>query len=85
MNLEQGRAILDEMQAWAKQPQFVYRHEWTVGDLLIWDNTGLIRQRSRCSVGRRWRRADRLSQTAARYRKEAMTIASTAPASPGEL
>ena len=35
MNLEQGRAILDEMQAWATQPQFVYRHEWTVGDLLI--------------------------------------------------
>jgi len=66
MNLEQGRAILDEMQAWATQPQFVYRHEWTVGDLLIWDNTGLIRQRPHCSVGRRWRRADRLSQTAAR-------------------
>jgi 4-hydroxybenzoyl-CoA thioesterase len=36
-----------------------------VGDLLIWDNTGLIRQRPHCSVGRRWRRADRLSQTAA--------------------
>jgi transposase-like protein len=26
MNLEQGRAILDEIQAWATQPQFVYRH-----------------------------------------------------------
>jgi len=52
MNLEQGRAILDEMQAWATQPQFVYRHEWTAGDLLIWDNTGLIRQRPHCSVGR---------------------------------
>ena len=52
MNLEQGRAILDEMQAWATQPQFVYRHEWTVEDLLIWDNTGLIRQRPHCSVAR---------------------------------
>ena len=52
MNLEQGRAILDEMQAWATQPQFVNRHEWTVGDLLIWDNTGLIRQRPHCSVAR---------------------------------
>lgn len=37
-----GRAILDEMQAWATSPQFVYRHEWTVGDLLIWDNTGVM-------------------------------------------
>jgi alpha-ketoglutarate-dependent taurine dioxygenase len=35
-------AILDEMQARATQPQFVYRHEWTVGDLLIWDNTGVM-------------------------------------------
>jgi NAD/NADP transhydrogenase beta subunit len=22
--------------------EFVYRHEWTVGDLLIWDNTGVM-------------------------------------------
>ena len=22
----------------ATQPQFVYRHEWRVGDLVIWDN-----------------------------------------------
>ena len=39
---EESRAILDELQAWATQPQFVYRHEWTVGDLLIWDNTGVM-------------------------------------------
>src|SRR4051794_20451072 len=24
------------------QPQFVYRHEWRPGDLLIWDNTGTM-------------------------------------------
>lgn len=39
---EEGRAILDEMQTWATQSQFVYRHEWTVGDLIIWDNTGVM-------------------------------------------
>ena len=36
----EGRALLAELQAWATQPQFVYRHEWTLGDLLVWDNTG---------------------------------------------
>jgi len=39
---EESWAILDEMQAWATQPQFVYRHEWTLGDMLIWDNTGVM-------------------------------------------
>jgi alpha-ketoglutarate-dependent taurine dioxygenase len=39
---DESRAILHEMQAWATQPQFVYRHEWTVGDMIIWDNTGVM-------------------------------------------
>jgi alpha-ketoglutarate-dependent taurine dioxygenase len=42
MELQEGRKILDEMQAWATQPQFVYRHHWTVGDMIIWDNTGVM-------------------------------------------
>lgn len=42
MSREAGRALLDRLQAWATQPQFVYRHEWTVGDLIIWDNTGVL-------------------------------------------
>lgn len=39
---EESRALLDEMQAWATQPQFVYSHNWTVGDMIIWDNTGVM-------------------------------------------
>ena len=23
-------------------PQWVYRHKWTVGDFLLWDNTGTM-------------------------------------------
>jgi alpha-ketoglutarate-dependent 2,4-dichlorophenoxyacetate dioxygenase len=38
MPLEEGRALLRELMAHATQPQFVYRHKWRVGDLLIWDN-----------------------------------------------
>jgi len=26
----------------ATQPKFVYRHRWSVGDLVIWDNTGTM-------------------------------------------
>lgn len=33
-----GRLLLLDLTAHATQPQFVYRHEWRVGDLVIWDN-----------------------------------------------
>lgn len=42
MSEADSRGIIDEMQAWATRPEFVYRHAWTVGDLLIWDNTGVM-------------------------------------------
>ena len=40
MDLREGWALLTELREWATQPQFVYRHEWQLGDLVIWDNTG---------------------------------------------
>ena len=36
--LEEGRAFLDELYAFATRPRFIYAHKWKVGDLLIWDN-----------------------------------------------
>jgi alpha-ketoglutarate-dependent taurine dioxygenase len=42
MGPEESRALLDRLQAWSTQPQFVCRHEWQVGDLVIWDNTGTM-------------------------------------------
>ena len=36
--LEQGRALIDELIAFATQPRFVYSHRWRVGDLVMWDN-----------------------------------------------
>ncbi|HEY8064371.1 MAG TPA: TauD/TfdA family dioxygenase [Methylosinus sp.] len=35
-------ALLAELTEWATSPRFVYRHEWSLGDLLIWDNTGTM-------------------------------------------
>lgn len=40
--VEESRALLARLRDWATQPQFVYRHEWQVGDLLIWSNTGTM-------------------------------------------
>jgi alpha-ketoglutarate-dependent taurine dioxygenase len=42
MGLEEGRLLLTKLREWATQPRFVYRHSWTLGDMLIWDNTGTM-------------------------------------------
>jgi|SRR6056297_1746863 len=39
---EEGRALIDELEAWCTQPRFVYAHKWRVGDLLMWDNRCLL-------------------------------------------
>ena len=36
--MEEGRALIEELIAFATQPQFVYQHRWSVGDLVMWDN-----------------------------------------------
>jgi alpha-ketoglutarate-dependent taurine dioxygenase len=42
MDKAEGRALLAELQEWTTQRKFVYRHEWTVGDTVIWDNCGTM-------------------------------------------
>lgn len=37
-----GRAKLVQLHEWAAQPQFIYRHEWQDGDLVLWNNHGLM-------------------------------------------
>ncbi|GIX29783.1 MAG: dioxygenase TauD/TfdA family protein [Porticoccaceae bacterium] len=39
MDLEEGRALLERLDAFATRDEYVYSHPWEVGDLLIWDNT----------------------------------------------
>jgi alpha-ketoglutarate-dependent taurine dioxygenase len=41
-DLDEGRALLADLLARATAPDRVYRHGWTVGDLVIWDNTGVM-------------------------------------------
>lgn len=42
ISMPEGHALLSRLMEWATQPQFVYRHEWTLGDLVVWDNTGTM-------------------------------------------
>jgi len=42
MELEAGRALLDELLAWCTQPKYCYRHQWKKGDMVIWNNPGLL-------------------------------------------
>lgn len=42
MDSDEGAALIEELIAWTTQPRFTYCHEWDVGDMLIWDNTGVL-------------------------------------------
>jgi alpha-ketoglutarate-dependent taurine dioxygenase len=39
MDEAEGRALLQRLDETITHDDYVYSHEWTVGDLLIWDNT----------------------------------------------
>lgn len=42
MVLDEGRALLADLLARATAPDRVFRHSWTVGDMVIWDNRGVM-------------------------------------------
>ena len=39
---EEAQSLLDELFKHCQNREFVYRHRWTVGDLLLWDNRSTI-------------------------------------------
>lgn len=42
MSDEEGYALLQELMDWCTQEKFTYRHKWNKGDLVIWNNPGLL-------------------------------------------
>ena len=38
MSERAGHALVEELYAHCTQPQFVHRHQWTEGDIVIWEN-----------------------------------------------
>src|SRR5262249_37472046 len=51
----EGRLLLRDLMEHATRPEFVYRHTWAVGDLVIWDNRATM-HRARPYDDRRHRR-----------------------------
>ena len=42
MDYVKSAELLVRLREWSTRPDFVYRHQWSVGDLVIWDNTGTM-------------------------------------------
>ncbi|MEH0421297.1 TauD/TfdA dioxygenase family protein [Streptomyces sp. B21-083] len=42
MDPADSRALLDELLECATQERFRYTHDWRIGDLVVWDNTGVL-------------------------------------------
>jgi alpha-ketoglutarate-dependent taurine dioxygenase len=47
MEFDEGRAFLDDLLARSTGADRVYRHEWAVGDVVIWDNRGVLHRACR--------------------------------------
>jgi len=66
--LDESDALLDEIWAWATRDSSTWRHQWRVGDLVLWDNRCTMHRRdafdstSRRVMHRTQIRADRDSQ-----------------------
>jgi len=53
LSLADSEALLDELWAHATQPQFVFRQQWRVGDVLVWDNRCTLHRRDPFDPGAR--------------------------------
>jgi alpha-ketoglutarate-dependent taurine dioxygenase len=42
MGVAESRALLKDLETRATAPDRVLRHTWTVGDMVVWDNRGLV-------------------------------------------
>jgi alpha-ketoglutarate-dependent taurine dioxygenase len=47
MGEAEGRAYLADLLERSTEPERVYRHQWAVGDLVIWDNRGVLHRATR--------------------------------------
>ncbi|MEZ5735321.1 MAG: TauD/TfdA family dioxygenase [Novosphingobium sp.] len=42
MDEKESDALIERLMKWSEQPHYTYRHNWRMGDLVIWDNTGTM-------------------------------------------
>jgi len=51
MDRAESDALLQELLDWTTQERFTWRHRWSVGDMLIWDNTGVLHRATPYAMG----------------------------------
>ena len=56
MPYEEGKALLEWLTEFATQPQFVYSHKWTVGEIVIWDNRATLHRAGKFEGSTTYRR-----------------------------
>ena len=49
--IPEARVFLRDLTEYATQPQFVYRHRWRAGDLVVWDNRSTMHRARRFHPG----------------------------------
>ncbi len=49
--IPEARMFLRDLTEYATQPQFVYRHRWRAGDLVVWDNRSTMHRARRFHPG----------------------------------
>jgi taurine dioxygenase len=45
LTVDESERLLDRLWAHATQPQFVFRHHWRVGDVVMWNNLAVLHRR----------------------------------------
>jgi len=45
MSETDSKALVARLTEWAERPEFVYRHDWRVGDVVMWDNASVMHRR----------------------------------------
>ena len=51
MDADESRALLDKLMDRATKDELVYRHHWSIGDTVIWDNTGVMHRATPYAAG----------------------------------
>jgi len=51
LSVDDSFALMQELTAHATQPDHVYRHTWSEGDLVMWDNTSIMHSRTPMPAG----------------------------------
>ena len=53
LSVPEGRILLRDLLEHATQPQFVYKHAWKVGDVVMWDNRAVLHRGGRYDLSER--------------------------------